>query len=293
MKTFVPDETHRGAEEGPVEPVPRGEKTSDSEHTVQAWATVMGSFLVYFVAFGYMNSFGYFQNYYQQNDLASFSSPIIALIGSLQIGLMYVVGPISGALFDAYGHKVLALAPSLPDYTRTYQLTPDHWLYVAGAVGAVISCLGLSFAQKGQIWQYMLSQGLLFGLTVSFGTTVALAVVGQHFHRHRTLAMGIIASGSSAGGVCFPIIFSQLVPKLGFRWAIRIVPLFFAFCYGLAILITRAKVARRPLRSAREIVDFRGFRDRRYTTLAIATIVGNLGLYVPYNYIGRLEREKI
>lgn len=109
----------------------------ESEHTKPAWFTVAGSFLVYFVSFGYMNSFGYFQDYYIQNDLAEFSPSIISLIGSMQLGLMLLVGPVSGTLFDAYGIK---------------------WLYLVAATGSIVSCIGLSFAQPGQIWQYFLSQ---------------------------------------------------------------------------------------------------------------------------------------
>lgn len=101
--------------------------------------------------------------------------------------------------------------------------------------------------------------------------------------------MGIIATGSSAGGVCFPIIFSRLVPVIGFRWTIRVVPLFFLVCYGVAILISRPKMEPRSMKSFREIVDFGGYRDIRYLVLAIATVTGNLGLYVPYNYMGMLR----
>lgn len=90
------------AEEAPF-PAPEEER---SENNPQAWLTVIGSFLVYFVAFGFMNSFGFFQNYYAQNDLSKSSPAIIALIGSMQLGLMYIIGPISGAVFDAYGHRV-------------------------------------------------------------------------------------------------------------------------------------------------------------------------------------------
>lgn len=109
----------------------------ESEHTKSAWFTVAGSFLVYFVSFGYMNSFGYFQDYYIQNDLAEFSPSIISLIGSMQLGLMLLVGPVSCTLFDAYGIK---------------------WLYLVAAAGSIVSCIGISFAQPGQIWQYFLSQ---------------------------------------------------------------------------------------------------------------------------------------
>ncbi|KAH6967911.1 major facilitator superfamily domain-containing protein [Ilyonectria sp. MPI-CAGE-AT-0026] len=236
----------------------------ESEHSKSAWFTVAGSFLVYFVSFGYMNSFGYFQDYYIQNDLAEFSPPIISLIGSMQLGLMLLVGPVSGTLFDAYGIK---------------------WLYLVAATGSTVSCIGLSFAQPGRIWQYFLSQGVLFGLMVPFGTSVALPVVGQHFRQNRALAMGVVAGGSSVGGVCLPIMFSHLVPRIGFAWSLRVAALIMLVFYGVAGFISTEKLPARPLKPARQIVDFGGFRDIRYTTLALANVVGNFGLYVPFYYI--------
>ncbi|KAM9877962.1 hypothetical protein VDGL01_08014 [Verticillium dahliae] len=246
------------------EPEQQQAPQGESENTLHAWLTVTGAVLVYFVCFGFMTSFGFFQDYYSKNRLTDSSPSLVALIGSLQLGLMYLVGPISGALLDAWGPKLL---------------------YIAGATGAIISCVGLSFAQPDQIWQYFLSQGVLFGLTVAFGVQVALSVTGQHFKKNRALAMGIVAGGSSAGGVCFPIMFSRLVPKIGFPWTIRVAALLFLVCYVITILISKPKSPVRSIDSIRDIVDFNGFKDVRYVTLALATVVGNLGLYVPYNFL--------
>lgn len=129
-------------------------------------------------------------------------------------------------------------------------------------------------------------QGVLFGLTVAFGTHVALSIAGQAFKQQRALAMGIVAGGSSAGGVCFPIIFSHLVPRIGFGWSMRITGLVFLCGYAVVIGITRPMIPGKRLKSARDILDFNGFRDIRYNTLAIANVIGNLGLYVPYYYLG-------
>ena len=81
--------------------------TEPEEGGLRAWLTVLGSALVYFASFGFMNSFGYFQGFYETEFLQTYSSSTIAFIGTLQISLMYLVGPIAGALFDSYGLKVL------------------------------------------------------------------------------------------------------------------------------------------------------------------------------------------
>lgn len=60
------------------------------------------------------------------------------------------------------------------------------------------------------------------GFTMAFGVQPALTVAGQHFKRQMALAMGIVAVGSAAGGVLFPIMFRKLLPVIGFAWMLRV-----------------------------------------------------------------------
>lgn len=87
-----------------------------SEGGTQAWLTVVGSSLVYFATFGFINSFGFFQNYYQSYLLQTYPPAVIALIGTVQIALMYLVGPIAGSLFDSYGLTVRAALTTRPTW---------------------------------------------------------------------------------------------------------------------------------------------------------------------------------
>lgn len=104
--------------------------------------------------------------------------------------------------------------------------------------------------------------------------------------------MGVVAGGSSIGGVCLPIMFSRIIPKIGFGWSIRVAALLFLFCYLTAILISRTKPATKKAQAALSgnLLDFHGFKDPRYLTLAIGSFVASLGLYVPYYYIGARPR---
>lgn len=72
----------------------------------QAWLTIAGSFLVYYSSFGLLNSFGFFQDYYQQNYLAQVSPATISFIGTLQLMLMNLLSSIAGGVSDAHGIKV-------------------------------------------------------------------------------------------------------------------------------------------------------------------------------------------
>ncbi|GME35071.1 Major facilitator superfamily [Neofusicoccum parvum] len=239
-----------------------------SDGSVQGWLTVLGSALVYFASFGFTNSFGFFQDYYQTHYLPDTPPSTIAFIGTLQTSLMYVVGPIAGALFDAYGLR---------------------WIYPAAALGCCCSVVGLSFAQPGALWQPFVSQGVLFGLVVAFNTQPALAVVGQHFKQRRALAMGLVAGGSSISGSFLPIVLSYLVPKIGFGWSLRVVALMMLCCYLISMAVSRTKEPpKAPTAKAvvNSLLDFKGYKDPRYLMLAIGNFVATLGLYIPYYYIG-------
>ncbi|KAK7736072.1 hypothetical protein SLS63_003593 [Diaporthe eres] len=234
------------------------------EGGAQAWLAITGSFLVYFASFGVINSFGFFQTFYQQDYLKNYSPSAISFIGTLQITLMYLSGSVAGALFDVYGSK---------------------WLYMFAAFGGAGSMLATSFAQPNAIWQQFLAQSLLFGITVAYGVQPALTVAGQYFKRKRALAMGIVASGSSIGGVCLPIMFSKLIRTIGFAWSMRVGALILLVCYAIAIAICRPARPRTKLVALRHLLDYRGFLDIRYACLSVGAVISSLGVYVPFYYI--------
>ena len=83
----------------------------------------------------------------------------------------------------------------------------------------------LSCIKSGQFWLVFLTQGLLMGLTIAFGVQPALTVVGQHFKEKRALAMGLVSTGSALGGIGFPLMFDQLLPKVGIQNSLRLAAL--------------------------------------------------------------------
>lgn len=109
--------------------------------------------LAIFVTWGYLNSFGSFQTYYEQT-MPEKSPSVISWIGSLQIWLTMIGGVFTGRLLDA-GFFV-------PTFL----------------VGAVIQVLGLFLMSIcTEYWQFMLTQGLLTGVGGGLFFTPALALV--------------------------------------------------------------------------------------------------------------------
>ncbi|KAH7073235.1 major facilitator superfamily domain-containing protein [Paraphoma chrysanthemicola] len=240
-------------------------KARRTEGGGQAWRTVAGSTLIYYSSFGIMNSFGFFQDYYSHYFLQDTPIATIAFCGTLQMFLMNSLAAVSGALCDRYG--------------VTY-------LYVGSGTGIISALLMLSFAQPGQFWQVLLTQGLLMGLTIAFGIQPALTVVGQHFKERRALTMGMVSTGSALGGIGFPLMFEKLVPLVGFANALRLAGLKIGICYVIALCISTSKPAGKDKeRTCGTLIDFRGYLDPRYSILCAGTFFAVLGLWMPSYYI--------
>ncbi|KAF2681244.1 MFS general substrate transporter [Lentithecium fluviatile CBS 122367] len=234
------------------------EQSRPKEGGKEAWLTVIGSFFVWYSSYGVINSFGFFQDYYQNDFLKSTAPSTISFIGTLQIALMNSLSTVSGAICDTHGIR---------------------YLYMASGTCTAIALLALSFSRP-VISHTFLSQGLLMGCAIAFGVQPSLTVVGQHFKHKRALTMGIVSSGSSIGGLCFTIMFERLRPTIGFPWTMRIAALKVLACYSFALWVSTSKPTRNPIKLS-TLLDFRGFLDARYAVLAVACWIANLGLYVP------------
>lgn len=145
---------------------------------------------------------GIFQLYYKDILLQGQSSSSLAWITTLQIFLLFILGPFIGKLIDTHGSRVI-LAPF--------------------SAMAVFSVCMLSLCRT--YWQIILAQGVAFGLATSGLSLPAMTLATQWFSSRRGLAVGIVSCGSSLGGVVFPLIIPILVEKVGFASAVRWVAL--------------------------------------------------------------------
>lgn len=164
-----------------------------------------------------------------------------------------LVGVVTGPLFDAgYFRSLLSFA-------------------------AVILPLGLmmtSIATK--YWQLVLAQGICVGLAAGCLFVPSVAILPQYFRRKRGLANGIAASGSSIGGVLYPIMFDQLQKKVGFAWATRALGFlcFGSICISLSLMRTRFKP-----KEKRKLYQLSAFKEPAYCLFAAAMFLGFLGFY--------------
>ncbi|CAK5267562.1 unnamed protein product [Mycena citricolor] len=242
----------------------------------RAWSVVAGVVAGNSATFGYVNAWGVFQAYYEQNTLnhvnastmcvpsaASTSSADFresAWIGSIQYSLIFFPSLITGRLFDlGYFQGPLAVS------------------------SVILIAATFLVAQCKEYYQFLLCQGILTGVCcgVIFGPNLGL--VGHWFKRKRGLAMGIAASGSSIGGTVFPIATHKLIPLVGFKWTMRICAFMLLFCLAIANLTLRRRLP--PKNVAGGLLNLKAFKSASYTIWSISSLVAFLGLYTVLTYI--------
>ena len=96
------------------------------------------------------------------------------------------------------------------------------------------------------------------------------------------MAVGLAASGSSTGGIIYPIVFYRLVDRIGFGWTVRVIGFI-----SLATLLPACIVMKQRVKpaKARSIVDTTAFSDAPFLIFVFGAFLGFISLYVVVFYI--------
>ncbi|KAH6617361.1 major facilitator superfamily domain-containing protein [Chaetomium tenue] len=225
-----------------------------------AWMQVVAAFSVFFNTWGMLNTFGVFQTYYESGALfQGASSSTISWIGCIQAFAVLATGLLSGPIYDR-------------GYLR-------H-LLAAGSFLVVFGFFMLSICKT--YWQVLLAQGFSVGIGAGLLFVPTVAVLPTYFKARLGLAVGLAAAGSSVGGIIYPIMFYNLLDKVGFGWSTRIMA--FTALATLAVPLVVLKMRVRPAK-ARDIFDWSAFTDWPYVAFTLGGMVGFIGLYVMLVYM--------
>lgn len=215
---------------------------------------------------GTVNAFGVFQTYYETNPYWSASPSNISWIGSIQACLLLFVGVISGPIYDA-------------GYFR-YLITAGAFLI---PFGFMMTSLTHAY------WQTMLAQAFLIGLGNGCVFVPSVAILPQYFTTRKALANGIAASGSSIGGIIYPLVFRRLQQSVGFGWATRTLGFISLVTLTFSVCVMRPRIKPKGRRS---LVDVSAFKELPYVLFCFAMFAGFIGFYGPVFYIQSYAIEK-
>ncbi|KAI1085463.1 MFS general substrate transporter [Whalleya microplaca] len=231
-----------------------------------AWLHVAGGFMLFFNTWGILNSFSVFQTYYESGELFQRSSSDISWIGSIQAYMVLLGGVFAGPIYDR-------------GYLRT--------LLVVGSFAIVFGHMMLSLCT--QYWEVVLAQGLVVGLGSGCLFVPCVSILPTYFSSRLGLAVGLASSGSSIGGIIYPIVLYRLLGQIGFAWAVRVMG-FLALAtllIPIAVMKMRFKVPK-----ARAVIDWTAFTDIPYISFTITTLIGFMGLSILLFYISYYPQEQ-
>lgn len=155
-----------------------------------AWLQVLAAHLMWFISWGLITSFGIFQSAYE--DMLHAAPSTVSWIGTVQIFILLLSGTLSGRASDA------------------------GLVHEAVLGGTILIVFGLFMTSLStQYWQLFLAQGVCTGLGMGILSMPGLSVPSSYFKAKKSLAVSIIASGAGTGGLVYPAMVQQLLPRVG------------------------------------------------------------------------------
>ncbi|KAJ7153098.1 major facilitator superfamily domain-containing protein [Mycena crocata] len=227
---------------------------------LKAYIVLFGTITGFFATFGYVNSWGVFQAYYQQKLLHNSSPSQISWIGSIQHATIFLPALLIGRLFDIGYYRIPFATGSLLIVVTTF-LVPQCKVY----------------------WHFMLCQGFGIGIGCGLMFCTMLTIVTHWFHNKRGFALGATSGGGALGATVFPIIIRQLITKIGFPWAMRTL----GFILTFILIVPNVCMKRRlpPVRAPGGLLGLHVFRNKAFVVMCACTFVTFQGLFTMLIYI--------
>lgn len=227
---------------------------------LQAWTQVAMAHLILFCTWGFINSFGFFQAYYEETMRVSGSQ--ISWVASVQVFLLSFVGSFSGRLMDA-------------GYYR--------YCLIGGFIFQIVGIFMVSLCK--QYWQVFLAQGLCCGIGDGLLFCPTTAMIATYFVKRRAIALGLTLSGSSTGGLILPIMVQQLLPRIGFAWTVRCIGFVVLFCFIVCFSLARPRL---PKRVSGPLIEPNAFRELSYSLFVVGIFLTLWAVYFSYFYVSLL-----
>ncbi|QRV93588.1 major facilitator superfamily transporter [Ceratobasidium sp. AG-Ba] len=98
--------------------------------------------------------------------------------------------------------------------------------------------------------------------------------------------MGIVFTGSSCGGMIFPIMLNNIIKRAGFGWGVRATGFVVLACLLGANLMMKTRLPPKPAHHKGHSSDIRGvMKDGAYLLTVLGIFIAQLGIWFPIFYL--------
>lgn len=269
---FPEDHEYTQTEDDCIRDPPPLYKKHAPEGGLRGWMSVAGAFLIQFCTIGYLFTWNVFEEHYNHVFLTDQNPIAVRFIGSLQFFLALLLSLVAGKLADNgfFRHTV-------------------H----AGSVLFAICLFLLSFVGEEEFGKVMACQSLGMGIGIGLVFVPTALVPLHYFKRKKGMAIGIVMSGGSLGGMIFPPVLRILIPQRGMGGAVRVTAcIIFGFLLvGNGLLRTPPK-PEKPFYPVPRLDLAKYSKELGYLCAAGGTFLTMLFIYWPVMYLDLLGKER-
>ncbi|KAM5515567.1 oxalate formate antiporter [Fusarium oxysporum f. sp. phaseoli] len=230
------------------------------EGGLEAWLVVIGAWFAMIPSMGLLNTLAVLQAWVLENELPHLPESTVGWIFGCYGFFLYFCGAQVGPIFDTHDIKMLI---------------------IPGSFGMVLSMVFVSFSTE--FYQFLLSFGVLGGISASLLFNPSLAAIGHWFCKRRAFATGLACTAGGIGGIVFPLVILYLAPKIGFAWAIRVIALINMGAGVLACCLLRKRLPSN--KKAGASIDLKALADVKFASTTAAVFLIEFAVFIPYSYI--------
>ncbi|XP_041364091.1 monocarboxylate transporter 13-like [Gigantopelta aegis] len=162
------------------------------------YVVIISSFLIQVIAFGVCSSIGIYNMEYL--DYFTNDAVAVSFVAAINIGCFQLTGPLVSFLMTVLEYRTIVL------------------------IGSLLSFIGLIVIPWLPTLEYLyIFQGALTGIGYCFVFVASQVLSSLYFDKGRSLAAGIVTSGSGFGTAVFPILVGYLVEFYSWKGSIYIV----------------------------------------------------------------------
>ncbi|KAH7011232.1 major facilitator superfamily domain-containing protein [Ilyonectria destructans] len=226
----------------------------------EAWMVVIGAWCAMIPPMGLINTLAVLQAWVSENELPNITESKTGWIFSCYAFFITACGAQVGPIFDAHDIKVLM---------------------IPGSIGIVASMIFLSLSKE--FYQFLLSFGVLGGISASLLFNPSLSAIGHWFCKRRAFATGLACTAGGLGGVAFSLIILYLAPRIGFPWAIRVIAFISTGLLIIANIFLQKRIPEN--KNARVSINFGLLRNIKFAVTVLAIFFVEFAVFIPYSYI--------